>query len=153
MSFLATLRIALAALRVNKLRSALTMLGIIIGVGAVIAMTAIGAGAQARVEDQIRSLGSNLIIVLPGNITSGGVRLGSGAQLTLSEDDAAALPREIPEIEVAAPQRLREVYVAVLTPAGLAEEVAMRGDLVGKSDDLWVIRLGRPFARPAGRGP
>jgi putative ABC transport system permease protein len=104
MSFLATLRIALAALRVNKLRSALTMLGIIIGVGAVIAMTAIGAGAQARVEDQIRSLGSNLIIVLPGNITSGGVRMGSGAQLTLSEDDAAALPRDIPEIEVAAPQ-------------------------------------------------
>ncbi|HET9337811.1 MAG TPA: ABC transporter permease, partial [Casimicrobiaceae bacterium] len=97
MSFLATLKIALAALRVNKLRSALTMLGIIIGVGAVIAMTAIGAGAQARVEDQIRSLGSNLIIVLPGNITSGGVRMGSGAQLTLSEDDAAALPRDIPE--------------------------------------------------------
>ena len=57
------------------------------------------------------------------------------------------------DLEVAAPQRLREVYVAVLTPAGLAEEVAMRGDLVGKSDDLWVIRLGRPFARPAGRGP
>ena len=104
MSFLATLKIALAALRVNKLRSALTMLGIIIGVGAVIAMTAIGAGAQARVEDQIRSLGSNLIIVLPGNVTSGGVRMGSGAQLTLSEDDAAALPREVPEIEVAAPQ-------------------------------------------------
>ncbi len=104
MSFLATLKIALAALRVNKLRSALTMLGIIIGVGAVIAMTAIGAGAQARVEDQIRSLGSNLIIVLPGNVTSGGVRMGSGAQLTLSEDDAAALPREVAEIEVAAPQ-------------------------------------------------
>ena len=104
MSFLATLRIALAALRVNKLRSALTMLGIIIGVGAVIAMTAIGAGAQARVEDQIKSLGSNLIIVLPGNVTSGGVRLGSGAQLTLTEDDAAALPREVEEIEVAAPQ-------------------------------------------------
>jgi len=103
-SFLATLKIALAALRVNKLRSALTMLGIIIGVGAVIAMTAIGAGAQARVEDQIRSLGSNLIIVLPGNVTSGGVRMGSGAQLTLSEDDAAALPREVAEIEVAAPQ-------------------------------------------------
>ena len=104
MNFLATLRIALAALRVNKLRSALTMLGIIIGVGAVIAMTAIGAGAQARVEDQIKSLGSNLIIVLPGNVTSGGVRLGSGAQLTLTEDDAAALPREVEEIEVAAPQ-------------------------------------------------
>ncbi|MFO1282403.1 MAG: ABC transporter permease [Burkholderiales bacterium] len=104
MTFLATLRIALAALRVNKLRSALTMLGIIIGVGAVIAMTAIGAGAQARVEDQIKSLGANLIIVLPGNVTSGGVRLGSGAQLTLTEDDAIALPREVQEIEVAAPQ-------------------------------------------------
>ncbi len=104
MSFLATLRIALAALRTNKLRSALTMLGIIIGVAAVIAMTAIGAGAQARVEDQIKSLGSNLIIVLPGNLTSGGVRMGFGSQLTLTEDDAAALPREVPEIEVAAPQ-------------------------------------------------
>ena len=80
------------------------MLGIIIGVAAVIAMTAIGAGAQARVEDQIKSLGSNLIIVLPGNLTSGGVRMGFGSQLTLSEDDAAALPREIPEIEAAAPQ-------------------------------------------------
>ena len=104
MSFLATLQIALAALRVNKLRSALTMLGIIIGVGAVIAMTAIGAGAQARVEDQIKSLGSNLIIVLPGNFTSGGVRMGSGSQMTLTEDDAALMPREVPEIEVAAPQ-------------------------------------------------
>jgi putative ABC transport system permease protein len=104
MNFLATLRIALAALRVNKLRSALTMLGIIIGVAAVIAMTAIGAGAQARVEDQIKSLGSNLIIVLPGNLTSGGVRMGFGSQLTLTEDDATAMPREVPEIEVAAPQ-------------------------------------------------
>jgi putative ABC transport system permease protein len=104
MSFLATLKVALAALRVNKLRSALTMLGIIIGVGAVIAMTAIGAGAQARVEDQIKSLGSNLIIVLPGNFTSGGVRMGSGSQMTLTEDDAALMPREVPEIEVAAPQ-------------------------------------------------
>ena len=99
-----TLRIALRALLRNKLRSFLTMLGIIIGVGAVIAMTAIGAGAQARVEDQIKSLGANLIIVLPGNVTSGGVRLGSGAQLTLTEDDAIALPREVQEIEVAAPQ-------------------------------------------------
>jgi putative ABC transport system permease protein len=79
MNFLATLRIALAALRINKLRSALTMLGIIIGVAAVITMVAVGAGAQARVEDQIKSLGSNLIIILSGNFTSGGVRMGSGS--------------------------------------------------------------------------
>ncbi len=96
MNFLATLKVALDALRVNKLRSILTMLGIIIGVGAVITMVAVGAGAQARVEDQIRSLGSNLIIILSGNFTSGGVRLGSGSQLTISEDDAYALAREIP---------------------------------------------------------
>ncbi len=100
---LATLKVALVALRTNKLRSALTMLGIIIGVAAVIAMVAVGAGAQARVEDQIRSLGSNLIIVLPGTFTTGGVRMGSGTQSTISEDDAYVLPREIPEIEAAAP--------------------------------------------------
>ena len=64
------------------------MLGIIIGVGAVIAMVAVGAGAQARVAEQIQSLGSNLIIVLSGSITSSGVRLGQGSQLTITEDDA-----------------------------------------------------------------
>src|SRR6266545_2624211 len=104
MDFLATLRVALAALRVNKLRSALTMLGIIIGVGAVITMVAVGAGAQARVEDQIKSLGSNLIIILSGNITTGGVRMGSGSQITISEDDAYALQREIAGVQAAAPQ-------------------------------------------------
>jgi putative ABC transport system permease protein len=103
MSWLATLRIALRALRVNKLRSALTMLGIIIGVAAVITMLAVGRGAQARVEDQIKSLGSNLFIVFPGSTTSSGVRLGAGAVQTLTEDDAWAIPREIPEVQVAAP--------------------------------------------------
>jgi putative ABC transport system permease protein len=126
MSFLATLRIALAALRVNKLRSALTMLGIIIGVGAVIAMTAIGAGAQARVEDQIKSLGSNLIIVLPGNFTSGGVRMGSGSQQTLSEDDALLMPREIPEIEVAAPQLRGRARSCSATATGRRRSSASR---------------------------
>ncbi|MFO1317132.1 MAG: ABC transporter permease [Burkholderiales bacterium] len=103
MNFLATLRVALAALRVNKLRSALTMLGIIIGVGAVITMVAVGAGAQARVEDQIKSLGSNLIIVLSGNFTLGGARQGSGSQLTITEDDAYALQKEVAGVQVAAP--------------------------------------------------
>ena len=104
MTFLATLKVALTALRTNKLRSALTMLGIIIGVGAVIAMVGVGAGAQARVEDQIRSLGSNLVIVLSGNVISGGARMGSGSQPTISEDDAYALQREIATIEASAPQ-------------------------------------------------
>ncbi len=98
-----SVRIAVNALRVNKLRSALTMLGIIIGVGAVIAMVGVGAGAQARVAEQIQSLGSNLIIVLSGSVTSGGIRLGQGTQLTISEDDAYAIQREIPAVQVAAP--------------------------------------------------
>ena len=68
MNVLASARIAVRALRVNKLRSALTMLGIVIGVGAVITMVAVGAGAQARVAEQIQSLGSNLIIIWPGTI-------------------------------------------------------------------------------------
>jgi putative ABC transport system permease protein len=104
MTLLATLKVALAALRTNKLRSSLTMLGIIIGVAAVIAMVGVGAGAQARVEDQIKSLGSNLIIVLSGNFTGGGARMGAGSQPTISEDDAYALQREIPAVEAAAPQ-------------------------------------------------
>jgi len=93
----ALLRVALRALAVNKLRSALTMLGIIIGVAAVIVMIAVGAGAQARVEEQIRALGSNLLLILSGARTQGGVRLGVGSNYTLSEDDATAINREIQE--------------------------------------------------------
>jgi putative ABC transport system permease protein len=103
MSYGEAVRSALAALRANPLRSALTMLGIFIGVAAVIAMVAIGAGARAMVLEQIRSLGSNIMIVLPGNVTSGGVRLGSGARATLTIDDAIALEKEIPSVQIAAP--------------------------------------------------
>ena len=91
------IRVALRALAINKLRSALTMLGIVIGVGAVIVMIAVGAGAQARVEEQIRALGSNLLLVMPGATTAGGVRMGFGSSSSLSEDDVAAINREIPE--------------------------------------------------------
>jgi putative ABC transport system permease protein len=103
-TLLATLRVALAALRRNKLRSSLTMLGIIIGVAAVIAMVGVGSGAQARVEDQIKSLGSNLIIVLSGNFTGAGARMGAGSQPSISEDDAYALQREVATVEASAPQ-------------------------------------------------
>ncbi len=96
-------RIALDALWINKLRSSLTILGVIIGVGAVITMIAVGAGAEARVAEQIQSLGSNLIIVLSGSITAGGVRLGSGSQLTMTEEDAAVVRREIASVQVVAP--------------------------------------------------
>jgi len=94
---------SLQALRVNVMRSVLTTLGIIIGVAAVIIMVSVGAGAEAQVNELIRSLGANLIIVLPGTTTSGGVRLGHGTQLTLTEDDAAAIQREIQIVQVTAP--------------------------------------------------
>jgi putative ABC transport system permease protein len=100
---LQSVKIALRSLRVNKLRSALTMLGIIIGVGAVIAMVAVGAGASARVAEQIQSLGSNLIIVLSGSVNTAGVRVGQGSQLTITEDDSAAIAREVPAVQVSAP--------------------------------------------------
>ena len=103
MDLVATLRIALRALKVNKLRSILTMLGIIIGVGAVITMIAVGGGAQARVEEQIKSLGSNLMIIIPGSTTSGGVRMGGSSAQTLTEDDAWAITREVQEVQASAP--------------------------------------------------
>ena len=99
----ANMRIAFNALRVNKLRSALTMLGIIIGVAAVIAMVAVGSGAQARIQEQIASIGSNVIIVLSGSITSSGIRLGSGFAQTLTEDDARVIARDCPGVQAAAP--------------------------------------------------
>jgi putative ABC transport system permease protein len=103
MNNFATLRIALNALRVNKLRSALTMLGVIIGVAAVITMLAVGAGAEARIQEQIKSLGSNLMIVTAGARTASGVRLSTGTTPSLTEDDAAAIARDIAEVEAAAP--------------------------------------------------
>jgi len=98
-----TIRISFRALRVNKMRSALTMLGIIIGVGAVITMLAVGTGAKQRLGDQLASIGSNLIMVVPGASTAGGVRMGAGTQSTLSLDDAEAIQKECPAVLYVAP--------------------------------------------------
>ncbi len=99
----AALRTAFRALHANWLRSILTMLGIIIGVASVVTMLAIGSGAQQRVEAQIKSLGSNIMLVLPGAQSAGGVRLGAQTGQTLTEDDASAIAKEVPEVEWAAP--------------------------------------------------
>src|SRR5262245_10229370 len=99
MDIAATGQIAISALKANKLRSALTMLGIIIGVAAVIAMVAVGSGATARIEEQIQSIGSNVIIVLSGSINSGGIRLGSGASQTLTKDAAKAIAAECTAVQ------------------------------------------------------
>jgi putative ABC transport system permease protein len=94
---------ALDALRLHKLRSALTMLGIIIGVAAVIAMVAVGGGAREQVVAQIRSLGANLLVVMPGNVTQGGVRLGSGAASSLTDEDSAAIAKEVAAVQATGP--------------------------------------------------
>ncbi|WP_338045599.1 ABC transporter permease [Oryzomonas japonica] len=85
------------------MRSFLTMLGIIIGIAAVIAMMAVGAGARHVISQQIASIGSNIILVIPGSTTSGGIRIGSGASQTLTSDDAKAIMAECPSVETAAP--------------------------------------------------
>src|SRR5437016_2985701 len=91
MSVLMILRIALKALSRNKMRTALTMLGMIIGVAAVITMVALGTGAQTSIEAQIQSAGTNMIIVSAGNFSQGGVRQGAGNASTLTPDDAVAI--------------------------------------------------------------
>lgn len=98
-----TFKIALRALWVNKMRSFLTMLGIIIGVGAVITMLAVGTGASEKISEQIASVGSNLIIVIPGSITQGGIRMGSGSISSLTRDDAEAIEKECSAVSAVAP--------------------------------------------------
>jgi putative ABC transport system permease protein len=100
---LPSLKIAFTALRTNKVRAALTMLGVIIGVAAVIATVAVGTGATQTIQAQIASLGSNLIILIPGSITTSGIRLGSGQALTLTDDDARAIAAQCPAVAAAAP--------------------------------------------------
>src|SRR4029453_18674230 len=93
-----TFNVALRALRRNKLRSVLTALGIIIGVGAVIAMVSIGNGAKGQVEKQIASLGENVILIFSGSTTSSGIRTGWGSAGTLKIEDAEAIRREVPGV-------------------------------------------------------
>ncbi len=100
----ATVKISLRALKINKMRSALTMLGIVIGVTAVIIMVAIGSGARERVSRQISSAGSNLLVVVPGSMTAGGIRMGFGTQANLTTKDAEAILKECPAVWDVSPE-------------------------------------------------
>jgi putative ABC transport system permease protein len=124
--WLMTFRIALRALGRNKLRAFLTMLGIIIGVGAVIAMVAIGEGAKATIRAQIASLGTNVLIVLPGTATQGGVRTGSGGVNTLVDGDAKAIAQEVRAVAFASPalRRPEQIVAGNLNWSTLTQGVA-----------------------------
>ena len=126
MQALMTLRIALRALARNKLRAFLTMLGIIIGVGAVIAMVAIGEGAKSTIRAQIAALGTNVLIVLPGSNVQGGVRAGFGNVNTLLDSDAKAMARELPSVAFVSPvlRRQDQVVAGNLNWGTLAQGVA-----------------------------
>src|SRR5687767_3637862 len=101
MSIFMTLRIALKALNRNKMRTVLTMLGMIVGVGAVITMVALGKGAQSAIEDQVKAAGTNMININSGNFSQGGVRQGQGMSNTLTKEDAEAL-RAVPGVQYVA---------------------------------------------------
>jgi len=103
MDLVAIIRIAMRALARNKLRSSLTMLGIIIGVGAVIAMVSVGQGAQQQAQQQIAAMGSNVLFLSSGTVNRGGMRMGWGATKTLVYDDMVAILRECPSVREAAP--------------------------------------------------
>ncbi len=133
MKFRATIVMALRALRRNKLRTVLTMLGIIIGVAAVIAMVAIGNGATSQVEGQIAALGQNVILVFSGNFTSGGVRSGWGNAGTLKIEDADAITREVADVVAVSPEVRTNAQVG-------AENQNWFTNIQGESPDYFTIR-------------
>jgi len=128
-----TVTVSLRALRRNKMRSILTALGIIIGVGAVIAMVSIGNGAKAQVEAQVASLGQNVITVFPGSFTSGGMRGGWGSASTLTVDEAEAVKREVPNVLGVSPEARDRAQV-------LANGLNWNTLVMGESPDYAAIR-------------
>jgi len=140
-----TFRISLRALRVNKMRSALTMLGIIIGVGAVIAMLAVGTGASKKIAEQIASMGSNLLIILPGTTTAGGVRMGAGTQPTLTLGDAEAILKESSAVAEAAPVHNGVAQVVFGHQNWSTGVVGTTPSMLEVRD--WPLASGRPFTQ------
>ncbi len=136
MNALETGRVALRALARNKMRSGLTTLGMVIGVGAVIAMVAVGDGAKARVEQAFASMGSNLLVILPGTARAGGAMGGFGSMPTVTWDDLRAIQREVPAVRWAAPELRSTVQVA-------AEDQNWSTSATGTTPDFFEIRRWR----------
>ncbi len=143
MNLLETLRLAIRSLVRNKMRSLLTALGIIIGVGAVIAMVAIGDGARANVQQVFSSMGTNLLIIRPGSSTSGGARGGFGSAPTVTWDDLDAIRTQLPSVHAAAPEMRANTSV-------VSEDQNWTTSVVGTTPDFfdvrtWPVALGSRF--------
>ena len=141
-----TLRVALRAILRNKLRAFLTTLGIVIGVGAVIAMMAIGAGAKAQVEQTFAAMWTNILIILPGSTSSGGVKGGYGSMPTLTWDDLTAIRSEVDSVKGAAPSLRSNLPV-------VSEDQNWTTGVTGTSPEYfdirnWPIALGASFSQP-----
>ena len=143
MNTLAAFRSALRALAANTLRSILTMLGIIIGVAAVITMIAVGQGATDRVQEQMKGLGSNIMLVLPGTITQGGARLGAQTGQGLTEEDALAIAIDVPEVQVAAPSMRAGVQVVSGNANWSTSAMGTTNDYLEARE--WPLESGRLF--------
>jgi putative ABC transport system permease protein len=143
MSFAAALRAAWRALSTNLLRSMLTMLGIIIGVAAVITMIAIGTGAQQRVEQEIRALGTNVMLVFSGSQATAGLRLGAQTGQNLTEEDAQAIAVEVPEVQAAAPSSRRSAQVILGNVNWATSIVGTNSNFLEVRD--WTLSSGRAF--------
>jgi putative ABC transport system permease protein len=143
MTWLAALRTAWRALAANTLRSILTMLGIIIGVAAVITMIAVGNGATERVQEQMKGLGSNVMLVLPGSLSAAGVRQAAQTRSRFTEEDAEAIAIEIPEVQAVAPS-------SRTTAQAVAQNANWNTNIWGTTNDYlevrdWSLESGRLF--------
>jgi len=150
MNFINTLKLAWRSVNRSKLRSFLTALGIIIGVGAVIAMLGVGQGARDAVQNQIASLGTNLLIIYPGAAALGGVRMEAGTAQQLTEDDSDAIRKQAPSIEYISP-------VVRTTEQVVAERQNWRTSIYGGYPEYlairdWQIQSGAAFTESDQRG-
>jgi putative ABC transport system permease protein len=143
-NYLESLRVAWRALRVNKMRSVLTALGIIVGVAAVVCMVSVGAGAQAQVSEKIATLGANLLLITPGAQSSGAVRMETGTGHRLTEEDAIAIRREIPAVQVAAAVLSRRAQVVAGNRNWATLVAGINPDYLLARE--WPINAGRAFS-------
>ena len=143
MNPLASCKVAIAALKVNALRSFLAMLGVIIGVASVIVMVSVATGAGQAIEDRIKALGTNVLVVMPGSFTSGGRRAGEGTAVSLSEADLAAIRTKVPNVSAAAGTVSGSAPLVVSDANWTTSVTGVNEDFLEVRD--WPVAEGRSF--------